>query len=427
MAPDERLIAVGISHNTAPLEVRERLAVSADAIPTLLARLRDDGFSNETVLLSTCNRVELYSVPGVRGDADRLARWLAETGGVMGREVESTIYRLHDQKALHHIFRVVSSLDSVVLGEPEIVGQFKTAYRLSKESNAAGPVMHRVMDRALAVAKKVRTETNIAREAVSVGRAGVELAKQVLGTLEGRSALLIGAGDHGKVVARSLVDYGLSEIVVANRTFENAVTLAQRFNGSAIPLHEVERYFSRVDVVICSTGAGKILIDREQLSGPVGKRRGRSLVMIDLAVPRNIDPAVNDLGGVYRFDLDDLAQIAGRGKEAREVAAEEAERIVESESERYWRQIMNEVVTQRIGTIVQSADAVRVGELERMRTTLDGLEPHQVAAVDAMTRAIVKKLLHQPLHQVRTWANEGEIESVESLFTAFGSGKDDDV
>ena len=149
--------------------------------------------------------------------------------------------------------------------------------------------------------------------------------------------------------------------------------------------------------------------------------------MIDLAVPRNIDPAVNDLGGVYRFDLDDLAQIAGRGKEAREVAAEEAERIVESESERYWRQIMNEVVTQRIGTIVQSADAVRVGELERMRTTLDGLEPHQVAAVDAMTRAIVKKLLHQPLHQVRTWANEGEIESVESLFTAFGSGKDDDV
>ena len=165
MVRDDRLVAVGISHHTAPLEIRERLAVAKDAIPTLLTRLREDGFSDETVLLSTCNRVELYSVPGVRGGADRLARWLAETSGATGREVESNIYRLHDREALHHIFRVVASLDSLVLGEPEIVGQFKAAYRMSQENHAAGPMLHRVMDRALAVAKKVRTETEIAREA----------------------------------------------------------------------------------------------------------------------------------------------------------------------------------------------------------------------------------------------------------------------
>jgi len=427
MVPDERLIAIGISHHTASLDVRERLSVAPEAIPGLLGSLCSDGFSNEAVLLSTCNRTELYTVPGQRGDVERFVRWLAETGGATGREVSEKIYRMRDQEALRHIFRVASSLDSLVLGEPQIVGQMKTAFRVAAEHKAAGPMLHRVMNHALHVSKRVRTETDIAREAVSVGRAGVELARQVLGPLAGRSAMLIGAGAHGKLVARSLLDFGLTELVVANRTFEHAATLAEEFNGSAIPIQEVGRYLPRVDVVLCSTGAGRTLIERSEVAAALSERRGRSLVMIDLSVPRNIDPTVNTLGGVYRFDIDDLAQFAGRGQASRRNAAAAAEEIVAKETERHWRQLMGERVNRQIGSIVQSAEAVRQMEIERARMALGEIDAEQWKNVDAMTRAIVKKILHQPLRQVRSWAEEGDIEQASAVFAAFGAEGEDDA
>ena len=428
MVPDERLIAVGISHHTAPLEVRERLSVSQDAIPGLLGGLCANGFSNEAVLLSTCNRTELYTVPGSRGDVGRFVRWLAETGGATDRDLSERIYRKRDQEALRHIFRVASSLDSLVLGEPQIVGQLKTAFQMAADHNAAGPLLHRVMSQALHVSKRVRSETDISKQAVSVGRAGVELARQVLGSLDGRSALLVGAGAHGKLVARSLLDFGLSELVIANRTFESAAVLAETFNGSAIPLQEVERYLPRVDIVVCSTGAGRVLIDRNEVASALSKRRGRSLVMIDLAVPRNIEPSVNDLNGVYRFDIDDLAQFAGRGQEARRTAAVAAEEIVEMETERHWRQLMGEQVNRQIGLIVQNADLVRKIELERAQAAIEeGMTPEQWKTVDVMTRAIVKKILHQPLRHVRAWAEDGDVEKSSSVFAAFGAEGDEDA
>ena len=428
MVPDERLIAVGISHHTAPLEVRERLSVAQEAIPGLLGTLCADGFSDEAVLLSTCNRTELYTVPGARGGVERFVRWLAETGGSTDRDVSEKIYRKSDQEALRHIFRVASSLDSMVLGEPQIVGQLKTAFQLAAEHNAAGPLLHRVMSHALHVSKRVRSETDISREAVSVGRAGVELARQVLGSLSGRSALLVGAGAHGKLVARSLLDFGLSELVVANRTFEHSAQLAEMFNGSAIPVQEVERYLPRVDIVVCSTAAGRVLIDRNEVAGALSKRRGRSLVMIDLAVPRNIDPSVNTLGGVYRFDIDDLAQFAGRGQEARRTAAVAAEEIVAKETERHWRQLMGEQVNRQIGSIVQNAELVRQSEVKRAQAAIEkGMTPEQWKTVDLMTKAIVKKILHQPLRQVRGWAEDGDIEQATSVFAAFGAEVDEDA
>jgi glutamyl-tRNA reductase len=426
MVCDDRLIAVGISHHTANVEDRERIAVAPDLVPGILGRLRDDGFSSEAILLSTCNRTELYTVPGSRGDVDRLARFLAESGGVTDKSLADKIYKKRDQEALRHIFRVASSLDSLVLGEPQIVGQMKTALRLAQKSNAAGPMLHREMDHALRVSKRVRTETDISREAVSVGRAGVELAKQVLGTLEGRSALLVGAGEHGKIVARALVDFGLDEIVVANRTFERAAALADMFNGSAIPLQEVDRYLPRVDIVLCSTGAGRNLISRDDVTAGLSKRRGRSLVMIDLAVPRNIDPSVNELSGVFRFDIDDLATFAGRGQAARRDAAEVAEGLVEEATELHWRQLMGEQVNRELGRIVHGAEQIRQSEVERILTVLEGLPADQRRAVEAMTRAIVKKVLHQPLRQVRDWAEQGDIGQAKTIFTAFGAEAEDD-
>jgi glutamyl-tRNA reductase len=426
MVSDERLIAVGISHHTANVEDRERFSVPSDRVPALLGRLREDGFSNEAILLSTCNRTELYTVPGHRGDMDRLARFLAESGGVTDKSIADKIYRKRDQEALRHIFRVVSSLDSLVLGEPQIVGQVKDAFRLAQQSKTAGPVLHRVMDHAMRVSKQVRTETDIAKEAVSVGRAGVELARQVLGDLSGRSALLVGAGDHGKVVARSLLGYGLDELVVANRTFERAATLADEFNGSAIPLGDVDRYLNRVDIVLCSTGAGRVLIHRDDVAASLSKRRGRSLVMIDLSVPRNIDSSVNDLAGVFRFDIDDLAQFAGRGQAARRSAAKLAEDIVEQATEKHWRQLLGEQVNRGISVMVKDAEQTRQEEVEGIASVLKGLPEDQRMAVDAMTRAIVKKVLHRPLRTVRDWAEAGTVDKAEAVFQAFGVVEKDD-
>ena len=255
----------------------------------------------------------------------------------------------------------------------------------------------------------------------------MELVRQVVGDLNGRSALLIGAGQHGKIVARALLDFGLDELVVANRTFERAAELANIYNGSAIPLQEVDRYLHRVDIVVSSTGAGRYLLTRGDVAPALAKRRGRPLVMIDLAVPRNIDPSVNDLRGVYRFDIDDLAQFAGRGKKSRLDAAEVAERIVERATERHWKQIMGEQVNQELGRIVKGAEHIRLGEMARIESLLASLPPEQSGAVDAMTRAIVKKLLHQPLHQLRAWAEDGNIEQAQALFRAFGQDEGDDA
>jgi len=420
-----RLVAVGMSHRTAPIELRERLAVQEDAIPGLLGRLREEHMSEETVLLSTCNRVEMYCVPGEKGSPERLARWLADLGGLKARSADAHMYQLAERDALHHIFRVASSLDSMVLGEPQILGQVKLAYRIAQEERSAGPIMHRVMGHALNVAKRVRTDTAIGREAVSVGRAGVELARQVLGSLEGRSALLVGAGAHGKVVARALLDYGLTELVVANRTFERAADLAERYGGSAIHMGEIGRYFSRVDIVLCSTAAGKVLIAKDDLTPALKKRRYRSMVFIDLAVPRNVDPGINDLTGVYRFDIDDLAQIAGQGKERRLVAAEEAERIVKEASEHFWRHIVGEDVHDRIGSIVRQAETIRALEISRL-VSVSEMDTEQRAVVEAMTRALVKKVLHGPLSHVRDLAQAGDTASSEAILRAFGESGDED-
>ena len=415
-----RLVAIGLSHHTAPVELREKLAVPADAVPRVLQRLKDEGVGREAVLISTCNRVELYTVPTEGTDTDQIVAWLAETGGMRPRVASPHLYRFQEQEALRHLFRVASSLDSMVIGEPQILGQVKDAYRLATDANAAGAMMHRVMDRALSVAKRVRTETGIGREAVSVGRAGVELARQVLGELKGRSALLIGAGAHGKLVARSLLSYGLSELVVANRTFQRAVELAEMFGGTATHLDEVDHYLRQVDVVVTSTGAGRVLIDRKMLAPVMQKRRYRSLVMIDLSVPRNIAPDVNAIDGVYRFDVDDLSEVAEQGHDRRREAAQDAERIIDEETARFWRQLMGEAVSARIGGVVRLAEQVRQGELDRAHAVLERLEDADRKAIEAMTRAMLKKVLHRPLSEVRRLAEQGDLDRVDQLLDAFG-------
>lgn len=416
-----RLVAIGVSHHTAPVEVRERLAISPGLVPGLLDDLRTSRVGREAVLLSTCNRVELYAVPGEGVAAEDVARWLVERQGLRSRRVEQHLYRYQQEDALRHLFRVASSLDSMVVGEPQILGQVKEAYRVSIEGNGAGGTMHRIMGRALNVAKRVRTETGIGREAVSVGRAGVELARQVLGSLRGRSALLIGAGAHGKLVARSMLSYELGELVVANRTFERAANLARELQASATHLDDIERFLDRVDVVVTSTGAGRVLVDRAMLAPVVRRRRYRPLVMIDLSVPRNIDPSVNDLEGVYRFDVDDLQEIADQGRQKRVAAAVEAERMIDAEAESAWKALLVETIHADIGEVVKRAEAIRAAEFSRAEGALAGLSDKDRRAVEAMTRAIVKKVLHSPLSRARALASDGEREAVQDLLRALGA------
>ncbi|MFT4978426.1 MAG: glutamyl-tRNA reductase [Myxococcota bacterium] len=420
------LVTVGLSHHTAPIELREKMAPLNGEVPLLLKRLRDDRLGMEAVLLSTCNRVELYSIIPDGRSAEDLARWLLGQGGVSHRGALQHLYQYSEQDALRHLFRVISSLDSMIIGEPQIVAQLKEAYRVAVDAGSAGPILRRVMDKALQVAKRVRTETDIAREAVSIGRAGVELARQVIGDLKGASALLIGAGSHGKLVARNLFGHGLSEMVIANRTFSRASSLAEQFGAAAIPLGDIGRYLERVDIVLTSTGAARTIISKRDLAPLLRKRRYRPLVLIDLSVPRVIETSVNDLDSVFRFDVDDLAQVAERGKKKRLQAAAAAEEIVSAEAELRWREVIVESYNPLIGSIPRGADRIRRAELARVEKILAQLNPAERRAIDKMTRAIVNKILHKPMTQVRSAVQDGDSRRLGVLMGALMQGEDDD-
>lgn len=410
-----RLYMVGISHSTAQVELREQLAVADADVASLAAALSDRGLADELLVLSTCNRTELYVAPGPRFHAEQLLDVWAESTGARLREVAPNLVEHRDVAALQHLFRVASSLDSMVLGEPQIAGQLRRAYQVAVGCGAVGATLRRSLDNALRVARRVRTETEISREAVSIGRAGVELARQVLGDLGGRSALLVGAGEHGKLVARALLDYGLSELVVANRTFQRASSLAERFGASAVPLADAWRVLERVDIGMISTGAGRILLDRSQLAPVMRHRRFRSLVLIDLSVPRNVAADVDDLGGVYRFDVDDLNKVALQGRASRQAEAERGEVIVAGEAATCWGALRSAAAAERLGNLTRRAEAVRQAELTRGLAALGPLPAAQRDVIDAMTRALVKKILHPPLSAARRLAAEGRDGELEQL------------
>jgi len=419
-----QLVAFGLSHHTAPVELRERLACSRERVPELLDGFRSSTLGSEAVVVSTCNRGEIYAVADAAARPEDLVGWLAGVGGLRTRTVLPHVYTHVQEQAVHHLFRVAASLDSMVVGEGQILGQVREAYRVAKACDATGPVLHRLMDRALHVAKRVHTETSIARGGVSMGRAGVDLASQVFGGLQGRSVLLIGAGAHGKLVARTMLDRDLGELVVANRDFARASELARQLESTAVHLDEVERYLDRVDVVVTSTAAGRVLIDRGMVAAAQRNRRHRRLVFIDLSVPRNVATDVNDLDGVYRFDVDDLNQVAAQGRAQRQEASVEAERIVEAEAAQCWSRLQGAALHQRIGAVVQRAEGLRIEELARLQPLLAGLGGAEREAVDAMSRALVKKILHGPLADVRRFSESGLEQEAEILLRSLGEGEE---
>jgi glutamyl-tRNA reductase len=400
------VVIVGLSHHTAPVQVREQLALGVDGRERLLHDLLALEPVREAVVLSTCNRVEAVTcchpetdpVPGL---TERLLLSGGD-GAVPYSQVAyaEAMFNLRGREAVRHVFRVASSLDSLVLGEPQILGQMKEQFGLCEAAKSVGPVLHRVFHKGFSVAKRVRSETGVASRAVSVASSAVDLASKIFESLEDRVVLLIGVGEMGEAAVRSLVAAGASRVMVANRTFESAVTLARRFSGTPVPLERLRMYLPLADLVIGSAGGGQ-LVDAAEVRRVMRERRSRPAFFIDLAVPRNFDPRINDLDNVYLFDIDDLADIVEENIGERQREAIRGEAIVEQEVDRFWQWFEKLEVVPTIVELREFAETVRAGEVERTLGKLDQLAEGDRERIDSMTRAIVNKLLHEPTAALR--------------------------
>ena len=405
------LVLVGVHHLTAPIEVRERLAIPAGRLPDATRSLAGAPGVREGMIVSTCNRVELLTAQNAGPEAD-LTRFLHEFFAVPAATIRPHLYELRGREAVRHLFRVASSLDSMVVGEPQILGQVKEAYSVAKDVGAitadavGGGLLDGLLQRAFSVAKKVRSETEIGSSSVSIASVAVDLARKIFGSLQGKQVLLVGAGKMSELAVRHLVQHGASSILVSNRTDARAEKLAAQFlrpglTTSVIPYDELYAEAHRADIVITSTGAPQQLFGRQHGLHFTQKRRGRPMFFIDIAVPRDVDPRLNEIDGCFVYDIDDLQQVAAQNRQNRGREAEAAERIVTDEVTKYEARLTTLGAVPAIKALQEAAEQTRAAELERAAKALAGLTPEQHAAVEAMTRSLTNKLLHPQMVALR--------------------------
>ena len=398
-----QLALVGLSHKTAPVEIRERLAFSNDALRSALTSLVDRRRVNEALILSTCNRVEVVA----ESPDDRLIRdFICEFHQISHDSVSTHLYSYRNVEAIRHVFRVTASLDSMVIGEPQILGQVKEAFRIAMDAGTVGMHLSALMNRAFAVAKKVRSETGISQSAVSVSYAAVELARKIFGDLSGKTVMIIGASKMGELAAKHLRRAGASSVLVTNRTFERAVELAKVFEGAAVPFEHFTDHMTGADIVITSTGAPHFIIGRSLAEQVIHRRKNKPIFFIDIAVPRDIDPAVNQIDNAFLYDIDDLQQVIDANLKERFKEAMRAEQIVDDEVEAFCLKMQTRDVVPTIVQLRESLEKVRRDEIERNRRHLKDLSPEQQAAVDQITKSIVNKILHPPIEQLKQMAHD---------------------
>ena len=424
------LAVVGISHRTAPLEVRERFVVDAHAGAAALRRLASIGCT-EAVLLSTCNRTELYmGAPGVHPDASAIgARFLTEHAGMAEADADRYLYTLHDDGAVEHLFRVVSSLDSMILGEAQIQGQVKEAYERALGSAngdfVVGPVLARLFETALRVGGRVRSETKLGTGAASVPSASIELAQKIFGSLAGRRALVLGAGDMSELTIQCLRDAGVSDIMVANRTAARAEEVAQRLNTRAVTFEGMPALLREVDIVASATAAPHAVITRAVAEAALGAGRRTPLLILDIALPRDVEREVGELPNVFLYDVDDLSQVVEGTLERRRSEIGIAEQIIQDGMQEFraWHRARN--VVPLIRELRGRAEEVREVETARALRSLGHLSEADRAAVESLTRQLLNKVLHSPTTRLRDAASQGqggEIADAARYLFGLGSG-----
>jgi glutamyl-tRNA reductase len=401
-----KFLVTGLNHRTAPVEVRERLAFDEGKLAEALDELKRRPGLLEGMILSTCNRVEIAVTTDEQTNAEEcIEEFLADSQHVSREWVSPYLYHHQGPDAIRHLFRVAASLDSMVVGEPQILGQLKAAYTAAKETGAVSGFLEMVLSRAFNVAKRVRSETDIGQSAVSVSYAAVELAREIFGSLSDKKVLLVGAGKMSELSARHLRRSGVGQIFVTNRTYERAVEMAKVFEGRIVDYEKFVATLPEVDIVIASSGAPHYILTKDKMRKVIEARRNRPMFLIDIAVPRNIEPSVNELDNVFLYDIDDLQKVVDLNVKGRQRVAEEAEEIIAEEVQRMMSRLKEREVAPMIVSLQEQLEQVRLSEMERMRGKLGNLTPQQQEAIDALTRGIINKIAHGPISELRKQAS----------------------
>ncbi len=405
------IIVVGLSHKTATVEIREKVAFSPNLIEKPLRDLVALNDIVEGVIVSTCNRVEIYATTrDIAGGIARIKRFLADHHRISLETLEPYLYSYHSEAAIRHVFRVASSLDSMVVGEPQILGQIKTSYGYAAEYKSSGIILNRFLHKAFSVAKRVRTETKIASSAVSVAFAAVELAKKILGDLSEKTIMLIGAGEMCELAAKHFLNSGAKGVMVTNRTFERAERLADEFKGEAVRFEEFLQHLHRADIVLSSTGAPHCIIGPRDVQEILKRRKFKSMFFIDIAVPRDIDPLVDDVENAYLFTVDNLQEIVQANLAQRNLEAEKAEEIIEQEIGQFYKWLSSLEVTPTIVALRNRFDEIRRAELDKTLSGWKDLPPDGEKRLEALTMAIMNKLLHTPTTALKQAGQGGRVD-----------------
>jgi glutamyl-tRNA reductase len=417
------IVLVGINHKSAPVEVRERLAFTAEACATGLRALVDGEIVREGLIVSTCNRVEILAETAsdrLNDTIERVNQFLSKTDSLPRSFFQTHLYQHTDDEAVRHLFRVASSLDSMVVGEPQVLGQVRRAYSIALEAGTAGRILNRLVHHAFRVAKRVRTETGIGANAVSISYMAVELGKKIFNSLEGHTALLIGAGEMAELSARHLINAGVSRVLLANRTEDRAERLAGELGGETINFNELSSYLAEADIIICSTAADQYLITEQMVREALARRRNRPSFFIDISVPRNIDPAIGKLPNVFVFDIDDLESVISSNIREREREAERAELIVESEIMQFQQTLRVLDIGPTIGALRNKLQDIARAELTRQRNRLGPLTAEQETAVEALLVSTVNKISHPLLSHMRRSYDASDAETIQAWRDIFG-------
>ena len=413
-----RFQLIGVNHNSAPVEMRERLAIPESSLPDACRDLAAHPGIEEGMVISTCNRVEF--VTHTTNGAANLRGFLREHFRVQTGELEPHLYEYREEDAVRHVFRVASSLDSMVVGEAQILGQVKEAYATARAVGAVRAQLEQLFVRAFAVAKRVRTETAVGSASVSIASVAVELAKKIFGTLQGKTVFIVGAGKMSELAARHLIAHGCAAIFVSNRTYERAVGLAERFKGEAIRFDDLYETCDRADIVITSTGAPHAIFRREHGEQFLARRKNRPMFFIDIAVPRDVAPEMGKLDGIFTYDTDNLQQAVSSYVANRRKEAQRAEAIIASEVEnfkarfeaRFESRLHTLDVVPTIVLLQDHLETIRQAEIDRVRGRLGPLSPEQESAVEALTRGIINKVMHTPITMIKRAAREAEATTV---------------